>query len=76
MIIYGSKNCAYCTKAVELLQLKGIEYEYRDINATPMHKHFLQQEGFLAIPQIYDGGLHIGGYSDLVTLLDAVDRHG
>ena len=52
-VVYGRDGCPYCRQALELLESHGYGVQYTH-----------QPEG--TVPQIYLGGRHIGGYSDLV----------
>ena len=71
--IYTQPWCPYCTRAVSLLQKKGVEFQ--EINAphgTPQRKEAIARSGQTSVPQIFIDGRHIGGSDDLVAL----DRAG
>ena len=69
--IFSAPDCGYCRRAKELLEARGFAYEELDIAAEPAHREDLQRRlpRARAIPQIFIGGEHIGGYEDL-RLLD------
>ncbi|HEY2132652.1 MAG TPA: glutaredoxin 3 [Acetobacteraceae bacterium] len=71
--IYTQPWCPYCTRALKLLDAKGVAY--REINApsgTPARAESLQRSGRTSVPQIFIDGQHIGGSDDLM----AMDRAG
>jgi glutaredoxin 3 len=71
--IYTQPWCPYCTRALKLLDTKGVAY--REIHApggTPARAESLQRSGRTSVPQIFIDGQHIGGCDDLV----AMDRAG
>lgn len=65
--IFGKPACVYCTKAKNLLDRKGIEYEYVDISTDADAYDFIVNEnGFRTVPQIWGNETYIGGYEALV----------
>lgn len=68
-IIYGHDQCKYCKKAMDLLRIKGREYEYRDIHSFPSSKELFEKNGFTTVPQIYHGNHYVGGYMQLEKYL-------
>lgn len=69
VIIYGSKNCSWCTRALELCKDYGVDTAYHDIyegrNKDTFRELFPEAT---TVPQIIFNGEHIGGYAEL-------DRH-
>ena len=76
--IYTKDNCAYCTKAKSLFQIKGIEYtEYKissgfNEGTATEFQHFVTKEQLLerapharTVPQIWLDGQYVGGYTEL-----------
>lgn len=63
--VFGKPNCSYCERAKQLLEAKGIEYEYIDVSEDDDALAFLMDNGFKTVPQCYDGKTHIGGYTEL-----------
>jgi glutaredoxin 3 len=71
--IYTQPWCPYCTRALKLLDAKGVAY--REIDApsgTPARAESLLRSGRTSVPQIFIDGQHIGGCDDLM----AMDRAG
>lgn len=71
--IYGKPNCPYCVRAKELLDAKGLEYNYFDVTKDStkmeeMSKLVIEATGKPArtVPQIVSPeGEYIGGFDDL-----------
>ena len=55
--IYGSDSCAYCTQAINLLEAKGLEYNYIDFRELSgnMQTELMNIAGhqFRTVPQIF-----------------------
>lgn len=78
--IFGKPDCAFCTRAKELLDQKGMEYRYADVKADSMALQSMQDMVMDAtgspartVPQIFADSdrylTYIGGYDQLVTHL-------
>lgn len=69
--IYSRPGCKYCETSKSLLELKGIEYNelMLDVDITADQLKQLVP-GAKTVPQIMDGGVHIGGYNDLKEYLE------
>jgi glutaredoxin 3 len=68
--IYTKALCPYCSRALALLRLKGVEPE--DIDIT-MDRDLRQEmigraDGRMTVPQIFIDGQHVGGSDDLAAL--------
>ena len=75
VIVYGDAGCVWCTKALDLLEELGVEYQYHSLSKSDSAKAFFLSEGHTTIPQTYDeAGELIGGYEQLKEYLDAVRR--
>ncbi|MEO6216206.1 MAG: glutaredoxin 3 [Sphingomonas sp.] len=72
--IYTKAFCPYCTRALRLLDAKGVEVEEFDISmGGPKRTEMLDRaSGRSTVPQIFIDGKHIGGSDDLAAL----DREG
>jgi glutaredoxin 3 len=68
--IYTKAFCGYCTRAMRLLQAKGVEIEEIDITlGGPRRAEMLQRApGRMTVPQIFIDGRHVGGCDDLHAL--------
>lgn len=65
--IYGTVRCKFCKYAVALAEEKGLPYHYVDIDMNPTAKQFLKDEGYVTVPQIYEGSKFIGGYQEFAA---------
>lgn len=73
-ILYGKKDCPFCQMAREELSLRGIQYEYVDLQEIGKTAAEVTGRQVKTVPQIYIEGNYIGGYEDLMEFLDkAVD---
>jgi glutaredoxin 3 len=72
--MYATAVCPYCVQAERLLRAKGVaEIAKVRVDLDPERRlEMMHKTGRRTVPQIYIGGLHIGGYDDLVAL----DRAG
>ena len=68
--IYTTRTCPYCIAAKELLQSKGVAYAEIDVGADPTLRQKMMQRaiGRHTVPQIFIGGVHVGGCDDLHAL--------
>lgn len=72
VVIYGKEACVFCKRAKDLVEAKGIEHEYIDFIAANMTKQDLEEivgKPVTMVPQIFVDGVHIGGYTELVPLV-------
>lgn len=74
VMMYSTAVCPYCVRAEKLLRAKGVdEIAKVRVDLEPERRvEMMQKTGRRTVPQIYIGGLHVGGYDDLVVL----DRAG
>ncbi len=72
--IYTRQFCGFCTRALGLLDRKGVEYEHIDAGMSPdLRRQMIDRAGGAAtFPQIFIGEKHIGGSDEL----HALDRSG
>ena len=68
--IYTKWGCGYCARAKALLGAKGVAYEEYDITmGGPKRDEMLgRANGGTTVPQIFIGGVHVGGSDDLAAL--------
>lgn len=65
--IYGKDGCTFCTKAVGLAEMRGLNYVYKKLG-----RDFAREEIFelfpnaRTFPQIIADGSAIGGYEQFV----------
>jgi glutaredoxin 3 len=79
VVVYTTDYCPYCTRAKALLAKKGAAYKEVDVTGDDAMREKLVElsGGMRTVPQIFIGGEHVGGYTDLAELetagqLDAV----
>ena len=68
--IYTKAFCPYCSRALRLLDDKGVDVEEFDISmGGPKRTEMLDRAGGRStVPQIFIDGRHIGGSDDLAAL--------
>ena len=68
--IYTQAWCGYCDRAKALLDGKGATYREIDVTRSPeLREEMLQRApGSYTVPQIFIGGVHVGGSDDLYDL--------
>ena len=68
--IYTTNYCSYCVRAKQYFSKKGIPYEEIDVTEDDAVRADLVERsgGQRTVPQIFIGGVHVGGYTDLVKL--------
>ena len=74
VMMYSTAVCPYCVRAEQLLRARGVgEIAKIRVDLEPVRRaEMMQKTGRRTVPQIYIGGVHVGGYDDLVVL----DRAG
>lgn len=74
VMMYSTAVCPYCVRAEQLLRGRGVaEIAKVRVDLEPARRvEMMQRTGRRTVPQIYIGGVHVGGYDDLVVL----DRAG
>lgn len=72
--IYTRWGCGYCYRAKALLDGKGVAYEEIDVttDAAKRSEMLNRAPGRTTVPQIFIGGIHVGGSDELAAL----DRAG
>ncbi len=71
--IFTTPWCPYCTRALRLLDEKGVAYQNIDVaDNRDARAQLLALTGSHTVPQIFLGGRSIGGCDDLYAL----DRRG
>lgn len=69
--IYTTRTCPYCIAAKALLRKKGVAFTEVDVSMDPglRQKMMMRAGGQRTVPQIFIGGVHVGGCDD-IHLLD------
>lgn len=67
--VYTRAFCPYCTRAVALLQRKGVDVTEIDATGDPQKREeMINRSGRWTFPQIFVGDTHVGGCDDLHAL--------
>ena len=71
-IVWSKDYCPYCDQAKNLLKIKGIEYEERNITQGEWTKEQLLEAvpGARTVPQIFIDGKLIGTFDNLKIYFD------
>ncbi len=65
-IVWSKDQCPYCDQAKNLLKMKGIEYEERNVSKNWTREQLLEAVPTArTLPQIFLDDQHIGGFTDL-----------
>jgi len=65
-IVWSKDMCPYCVQAKKLLELKGIEYEERNINKDWTREQLLEAVPTArTLPQIFLDDELVGGFTEL-----------
>lgn len=64
ILVYGRKQppCAHCDAAVEVLDSRGVDYEFVDVSLNPELLELFKMH-HRTIPQVYEDGIHKGDSS-------------
>ena len=68
--IYSSMFCSFCSRAKDLLAGKGVGFTEFDISldARKLGEMLERSGGRRTVPQIFIGGRHVGGWTELAGL--------
>jgi ribonucleoside-diphosphate reductase alpha chain len=69
-IVYGKRNCPYCQMAKDELTLRGVPFDYVDLEEINKTASEVTGRRVGTVPQIYFEGNYIGGYDDLMAKLN------
>lgn len=74
-IVWTKTVCPFCINAKKLLDLKGIEYEERNISQGEWTREQLLEAvpGARTVPQIFINGKLIGTYDNLKEHFNQID---
>ncbi|MFK7823559.1 MAG: glutaredoxin 3 [Oligoflexales bacterium] len=70
VLMYSKSTCPYCVAAKKLFNTKGVSFQEIDINHYPEKRDEMlaKANGRTTVPQIFIGDIHVGGFTDLVSL--------
>jgi glutaredoxin 3 len=68
--IYTTQTCGYCRAAKALLARKNVTFSEIDVSGDPDLRDAMttRANGGRTVPQIFIGGIHVGGCDDLHAL--------
>jgi glutaredoxin 3 len=66
--VYTRAFCPYCTRALALLERKGVAVTEIDAGDPDKRQEMIQRSGRWTFPQIFVGETHVGGCDDLHAL--------
>ena len=70
IVIYSKDNCPYCDMAINLAKSKGMDMSVLKLETDYTVEEFSAKFIYArSVPQIILNGEHIGGYQDLVKLV-------
>jgi len=65
--VYSTDPCSFCSRAKELLQRRGYEYEEINLSKDPAGRaKLVELTGMFSFPQIVINGEVVGGFRELV----------
>ena len=67
--VYTQSRCGFCDAAKNLLEASGIAFTEISIEHDQDARIMLKDMGCKTVPQIFNGELHIGGYTELKEYL-------
>jgi len=71
VVVYTTRRCPFCTRAIKLLEAKDIGYAEIDIGNNPdLRKEMEERAQRTSVPQIFIGDVHVGGCDDMYALED------
>ena len=71
VVVYTTRRCPFCVRAVNLLNNKGVGFKEIDIENNPQLREEMERKANRkTVPQIFIGDLHVGGCDDMYELED------
>ena len=65
-IVWSKDQCPYCDQAKNLLKMKGIEFEERNVSKDWTREQLLEAVPTArTLPQIFLDDAHVGGFNEL-----------
>jgi len=65
-LVYGKANCPFCAQAKDELEMRGVHYEYIDLEEIGKTAAEVTGRKVKTVPQIYIEGQYVGGYDELM----------
>jgi glutaredoxin 3 len=72
VVVYTSRYCGWCTRALALLAAKGVVPEVLVVDMDRALRGQMEaRSGRRTVPQVFIGERHVGGFDDLRALDEA-----
>ena len=69
VVVYITKRCPFCVRAIKLLATKGVGFKEIDIGDNPELREEMERKARrTSVPQIFIGEVHVGGCNELYAL--------
>lgn len=69
VVVYSSRYCGFCSRALRLLDAKGVQPEIIGVDGDrELRREMEKRSGRHTVPQIFIGDHHVGGYDELHAL--------
>ena len=65
-IVYGTQTCPYCTRAKSELTLRGMNFDFVDLDELGKTAAEVTARPVTTVPQIYIEGQYVGGYTEMM----------
>lgn len=77
IIIYGKNHCKWCEGARNLLDRKGIQYEYLSLFELDHNEYqnIIAQSGMKTVPIVKVGDTFIGGHDQLKAYIEGKENN-
>jgi len=71
VVVYTTRRCPFCVRAVNLLNNKGVGFKEIDVGKNPKLREEMERKAKRkTVPQIFIGDFHVGGCDDMYHLED------
>jgi len=75
--IYGKPACPSCTKAKQLCEMRGYDYEYQELGKDFEREFILETfPGARTFPQIVINGEKVGGFEGMTKYIEDTNYNG
>lgn len=69
VVVYTTTYCPYCRQAERFLEANQVPFKNIDVTSDDeLRAKLVEMTGRRTVPQIFIGGVPIGGYSDMMEL--------
>jgi ribonucleoside-diphosphate reductase alpha chain len=65
-LVYGKANCPFCALAKDELDIRGVQYEFIDLEEIGKSAAEVTGRKVKTVPQIYIEGQYVGGYDEMM----------